>query len=124
MDVTPERFEQLVAEALDRLPKRYQRLIENIAVVIEDRSNRKPHGQFVTLGQYHGVPRIRRDGRDPLLPDRITFYRDDLAGIAKTETELTKQIEKTLWHEIGHHVGFSDPELRKLEQKRKPRNND
>jgi predicted Zn-dependent protease with MMP-like domain len=117
MDVSPERFEQLVARALDNLPDKYQRVLENVAVVIEESSDRPKSGNFLTLGRYQGVPRISRQGHNPTFPDRITFYREDLALLARTENDLKEQIKRTLWHEIGHHVGFSDAELRRLEKK-------
>jgi predicted Zn-dependent protease with MMP-like domain len=120
MIISEERFEELVAGALDRLPKKYRDLIEDVAVVIEDRSTSNRRNSF-TLGRYHGVPRLIRQGQEPTLPDQIIFYRDDLAALVRTEPELIEQIEKTLWHEIGHHLGFSDPELRRLEQQRKKR---
>ncbi len=118
MTLSPERFEALVAEALDALPKRYRDLLEDVAVVIEDRSAPELR-QRLTLGRYHGVPRLIRQGVDPLLPDHITLFRDDLLQVANSEAELRKEIEATLWHEIGHHLGFSDAELLRLERKKR-----
>lgn len=117
MDVSVEQFEKLVARALDELPDRYQRVLDNVAVVIEDSSGRDADSRCLTLGRYQGVPRISRQGHNPTFPDRITFYREDLSIVARTEAELFRQIQRTLWHEIGHHVGFSDAELRRLEKK-------
>ncbi|MFH0853661.1 MAG: metallopeptidase family protein [bacterium] len=119
--VTQERFEKLVAQALDQLPDKYQKHLENVSVVIMDGPDHlapRKHRSSRLLGRYHGVPRINRPGHDPVVPDQIILYRQEITSMVDSEEALIKQIKKTLWHEIGHYVGFSDPELRKLESRK------
>ena len=52
MDPVPRRaFERLVGDALDALPEELGRVMENVAVVVEDR-----HPSENLLGLYEGVP--------------------------------------------------------------------
>ena|SRR3989338_7802089 len=118
MQVTRERFEALVAEALDSLPRRFQKYLKNVAVVVDDvpPGTRNPNTRL--LGLYHGVPRLSRQGTEPLLPDKVILYQNEIQSICRTESELIEQIRQTVWHEVGHHFGFSDKELRRLEARR------
>ena len=55
IEVEPERFEEMVAEALDGLPQELGELMSNVAVVVEHRKG--PRG---LLGLYRGIPLTRR----------------------------------------------------------------
>jgi predicted Zn-dependent protease with MMP-like domain len=69
--VAPERFEELVSEALDGLPPRLGRMMRNVAVTVEH-----DQGPAGLLGLYRGVPLTRRTSNYAgVLPDRITIYR-------------------------------------------------
>src|ERR671918_2476376 len=74
IDVAPDRFEELVGEALDTIPDELARYMDNVAVLVEDGV---PHGRL--LGLYEGVPLTKRGewyGTGALtLPDRITIFR-------------------------------------------------
>lgn len=119
MHITREQFEALVAEALDSLPRRFQKYLKNVAVVVgaAPAGPRNPNTRL--LGLYHGVPRISRQGLEPMLPDKVTLYQSEIESICHTEAELVEQVRQTVWHEIGHHFGLADRELRKLEASRK-----
>ena len=68
VDVDPERFEGMVAEALDGLPPELGQLMSNVAITVEHRPG--PPG---LLGLYHGIPLTRRTtSYAGVLPDRIT----------------------------------------------------
>ncbi len=120
MQVTREQFEILVAEALDSLPRHFQKYLVNVAVIVEDAPSRPGRNSHL-LGLYHGVPRLSRQGIEPLLPDKVILYQNEIQSICRTEAELIEQIRQTVWHEVGHHFGFSDRELRRLEAGRAKR---
>lgn len=109
--VARERFEELVADALDSLPPELGRAMENVAVTVEDRC---PDGSL--LGLYQGVPLTKRGpmSYSGVTPDHITLYQDTICGLCRTEDEVTEQVRRTVVHEIGHHFGISDPRLREL----------
>jgi len=118
-----ERFEHLVEEAVDSLPKRFKKLIQNVAVIVEDyptRDTRRSVGarsRSNILGLYHGVPYRHRGpyyGNTP--PDVIVIYQKPIENICSTEDEVREQVRDVVIHEVGHYFGFSDGELREIER--------
>ena len=112
MRISLERFEELAFEeadhVLDQLPPDLRTEAESVVLEIEDRAE----GDRWLLGLYEGVPLVDRHVDGALLqPDRITLYHLTLQGLAHTETELRRQIRKTLIHELGHFFGFDEAEL-------------
>ncbi len=112
MRVSLERFDELAFEeaehVLAQLPPDLRVEAETVMLKIEDRAE----GERGLLGLYEGVPLVDRHIDSALLqPDRITIYRTPLQGLAYTETELRRQIRKTLIHELGHFFGFDEAEL-------------
>jgi predicted Zn-dependent protease with MMP-like domain len=109
IDIDPERFEKMVAEALDELPEELGSLMRNVAVLVEH--NQGPPG---LLGLYEGVPLTRRSQYSGVLPDRITIYRQAICADAWSEWDVEKQVRKTVIHEVAHHFGIGDERLREL----------
>ena len=110
MYVGPERFAELVGDALDALPAELGRLMENVAVVVDDQS--PPGGLF---GLYEGVPLTERaDYGGLVMPDRITVFRRAICAACRTEAEVVDQVRVTVVHEVAHHFGIDDPRLSEL----------
>lgn len=109
VSVSPERFEQMVADALDSLPPDLGRAMDNVAVVVGDKAEGRP-----LFGLYEGVPLIRRGTYAGAVPDRITIYQDTICERCTTEAEVVAQVRKTVIHEVGHHFGLSDARLKEL----------
>ena len=108
--IAPEKFEEMVATALDTLPEDLGKLMRNVAVTVEHGAG--PPG---LLGLYQGVPLTSRTtGYAGVLPDRITIYRRAICAICNTEGEVTEEVRRTVVHEVGHHFGISDHRLREL----------
>ena len=110
IDISPERFEDMVVTALDGLPDELGALMRNVAVVVE-------HGQGPPglLGLYEGVPLTSRSTHYAgVLPDRITIYRRAICALCWSESEVAEQVRKTVIHEVAHHFGISDDRLREL----------
>ena len=110
IDVPRERFEQLVADALDGIPDDLGRYMDNVAVFVEDVPP-DPH----LLGLYQGVPlTVRGTSYSAAMPDRISIYRRTICAISNSEQEVVEQVRRTVIHEVAHHFGISDPRLREL----------
>lgn len=107
------RFEKLVSEAFLSLPERIRRHVENVAIVVEKRPKR--HSSL--LGLYQGVPRNVWGRSSDILPDKITIYQEPLEKMASSPGELAEIVRHTVWHEVAHHFGFSEQEVRRLEAK-------
>jgi predicted Zn-dependent protease with MMP-like domain len=109
VDVTMERFESFVAEALDAIPDEFAAQVENVAFLIEEDSER---GDL--LGLYEGVPVTKRGTYGGAMPDRITIYKDPICRMCRTEDEVREQVRDTVVHELGHYFGLGDARLREL----------
>jgi predicted Zn-dependent protease with MMP-like domain len=113
VDVAPERFEELVADALDELPGPLMRAMDNVVVLVEPRHPDDPG----LLGLYEGVALTERTSDyGGVLPDRITLYREALVEMCADEDELRDEVAITVVHEIAHHFGISDERLRELDR--------
>ena len=110
IDVAPEKFEEMVAAALDSLPEDLGRLMRNVAVTVEDGPG--PPG---LLGLYQGIPLTSRGTNYAgALPDRITIYRLAICAICRTEADVAVEVRRTVVHEVAHHFGIGDARLREL----------
>ncbi len=110
IEVAPERFEEMVAAALDGLPAELGRLMSNVAVTVQHEPG--PPG---LLGLYQGIPLTSRTtGYAGVLPDRITIYRQAICAACASEEEVVAEVRRTVVHEVGHHFGITDARLREL----------
>jgi predicted Zn-dependent protease with MMP-like domain len=109
VQVTEERFGELVADALDSLPPRFTALMRNVAVTIDDGTD--PN----LLGLYHGVPLTERTSNySAVLPDQITIFRLAICARAATEDDVAAEVRATVVHEVGHYFGVGDARLHEL----------
>lgn len=110
IDIEPERFEEMVGNALDGLPEEFGKLMRNVAVIVEHRPG--PPG---LLGLYEGIPLTSRTTNYAgVLPDRITIFQQAICAIVWSESEVEQQVRKTVVHEVGHYFGISDERLEEL----------
>ena len=109
VDVSEERFEDLVGDALDGLPPEIAGMLDNVAVLVTDGHAGSP------LGLYEGVPLTARGQYGFMeLPDRVTIFRIPLCLMARDEAHLVQQVRITVVHEIGHHMGMDERRLHEL----------
>jgi predicted Zn-dependent protease with MMP-like domain len=98
-------FELIVAEALDRLPQEFQEVLRDVPVIVSQ------HGQeFRAYGHYYGDSVA--GGR---YEHRIVIYQDTLVRDFGWDPEvLGQQVERTVRHEVAHHLGWNEPGVRGL----------
>ena len=110
VDVPFERFEELVADALDGLPEDLGRRMDNVVVSVRDRPSIPG-----LLGLYEGVPLTARAEYGGLvLPDRITIFREPILRRCASEEDVVEQVRVTVVHEVAHHFGIDDDRLDEL----------
>ena len=98
-------FDLLVADAIDQLPQDFRDLLEDTPVVVSRRG--AEHGAY---GHYYGDT-VARDS----YPDRIIVYQDTLERDFGHDPEvLRSQVERTLRHELAHHLGWHEHGVREL----------
>ena len=110
IDVSRERFEELVSEALDTIPAELAREMRNIVVTVVD-DPPEPN----LLGLYTGIPLTERgDWYSGVLPDRIEIYRNPICRMCSSEEHVVDEVRITVVHEVGHHFGIDDDRLHEL----------
>jgi len=119
-------FEKLVKESILELPEKIRQKMDNLALCVEKRPTAEQlrktgirYGGFL-LGLYEGVPRTKWGrGFGMILPDKITIFQDSIEKFARTPEKIKKLVKTTVWHEIAHHFGFNEKQVRELERKRR-----
>jgi predicted Zn-dependent protease with MMP-like domain len=107
-------FEDLVSAALDGLPAEVRRLLENVAIVIEDEPTPEQlqdneMGPDETLyGLYEGVPGVVYGADWTVLPNKISLFRMPLEQDFPDPAELAREVRRTVVHELAHHAGIDD----------------
>ena len=98
-------FDLLVAEAIDELPLDFQRVLDDVPVVVSRRG-----AENRAYGHYFGGTVARDD-----YPDRIVLYQDTLERDFGWNSDLLReQVVRTLRHELAHHLGWNEPGVREL----------
>ena len=114
VDMSRERFEELVGEALDEVPVELLNVMNNVVILVEDEP---PDGGDDLLGLYEGIPLTARgDNYTGVLPDKITLFAGPLWREARgDEDRLRAAVRHTVAHEVAHHFGISDERLLEID---------
>jgi predicted Zn-dependent protease with MMP-like domain len=118
-----EKFEELVAQAIETLPQEFIDRLENVVVVTEDYPSPAQltraglrHGHTL-LGLYEGVPLTRRGRHYGLVPpDKITIFQKPIEARCRDNAEITAEVQRVVQHEIAHHFGIGDARLEQIER--------
>jgi len=122
--LTREQFEQLVKEGIDSIDEKFLQRLKNVEIIIEDDptpfqiEKLKLRGALL-FGLYEGVPQIKREGYGQVLPDKITIFKNSIEQVYPDPEDIKKAVRDTVWHEIAHHFGMDEKQVREAERKRK-----
>ena len=117
-----QSFENAAHEIFETLPPYFRERLENVYVVVEDSPSpelvrrMKLRASTTLLGLYEGVPMNRRGisyGSYAILPDRITLFRENILRVVEGDERIRGKIREVLIHEIGHHFGMTEDEIRR-----------
>ena len=115
---------QAIADrALDDIPDRLRRHLDGVAILIEEFPDAETEAEmglespFDLLGLYHGVSLDHKSvSATPEDVDRILLYRRPLLDFwCESGESLEAIVRNTIIHEVGHHFGFSDDDMDRLE---------
>ena len=110
-----KEFDAIVENALRLIPTRFRKRMRNVAIVVEAESPR--HG---LLGLYQGRPLAQRSVFEGFaMPDKITIYQGPHERMSRTRAELEQNVADTVWHEIAHHFGMDERQVRAAERRRR-----
>jgi predicted Zn-dependent protease with MMP-like domain len=118
-------FDALVEAAFRRIPARFRRRMQNVAVIVEPEpsasqlaAGRVPRGDTL-LGLYEGRPLPVRSSFEAFsMPDRITLFQGPIERAARGPADVPRVIADTLWHEIAHYFGMDERQVRAAERRR------
>ena len=115
--LTDGEFDRCVQEAIDVLPPEFQEELETVSILVQDlpdddsmRAVDPPDPEL--LGLFSGPSHMDQlAGGPPDLPPTITLYRRNLERLASDPHHLMDEIVTTLYHEIGHYLGWDEDEV-------------
>ena len=116
-------IEALARRALDTIPRRLKPHLGPLVIRVEefpDEETEEAMGlesPFDILGLYRGVALPRQSVMAPTLePELIFLYRRPILDYwCETGDDLYAVVRHVLIHEIGHHFGFSDEDMTRIE---------
>jgi len=118
-----ERFEWLVAKAAADLPDEFRERMDNIDIVVQDEPTSSQLAEAglkrgeTLLGLYEGVPLTRRSRSYGMVPpDKITIFQRPIEARCHSDTEIHREVQRVVKHEIAHHFGIGDARLNQLER--------
>lgn len=117
--LSSEAFAKLVQQAIADLPSPYAKLMESIAVVVEEEPPQEVLDDLELedggdlLGLYQGqslaADSFFRSGGD--CPPQISIYRGPILRLCESPEEVVQEVYDTVVHELGHHVGLDDDDM-------------
>lgn len=127
ISLSQEKFEKIVDNAVAEVPKKFLEKLNNVAVVVQDypyidqlrklgvnpEKNSGTQRPFLLLGLYHGVPQTKRWGGGVFFPDKITIFKRPIEYLSNSEEDVRRIVINTVKHEIAHHFGMSESDIRK-----------
>ena len=117
VEMSPERFEELVADALDEIPEEFASQLLNLVFLVEDEPSvdqlKESEGEDL-LGLYEGVALTDGDFFGYAEPNRIWIFRGPTLRMCASVPEVIEEVGVTVIHEIAHHFGIDDERLAEL----------
>lgn len=116
-------LDRLARQEFERLPEVLAQPARGVVIRIEDFPDRETEEEmelespFDLLGLYRGVDLLHKSVSDPLPSlDMIFLYRRPILDYwCESGEDLSAILRHVLIHEIGHHFGFSDEAMARIE---------
>lgn len=128
MKISDQEFNDIIAEAMDRLPQKYIKGLNNVLITYEDEPSPEQRTKLhlrcneTLYGLYEGIPVTKRPAANSILgsnlmtlPDKITIFKNPITANARSIDDVKKQVTHTLWHEIAHYYGLDHDRIHKIE---------
>jgi predicted Zn-dependent protease with MMP-like domain len=118
-----EEIEALAERALATIPRRLREQLGPLVIRVDDFPDEETEAAmelespFDILGLYRGVALPRKSVSDTRAePDMVFLYRRPILDYwCETGDDLAAVVRHVLIHEIGHHLGFSDEDMERIE---------
>jgi predicted Zn-dependent protease with MMP-like domain len=115
-------FDREVRQAARRLPRQFRKHLERLPVIVQELPSVElgRDGEQVLdpdlLGLFDGVPLPETSTLEggALRPNYIYLFQRNLERFARDREDLVEQISVTLYHELGHYLGFEEEDMDEL----------
>ena len=122
MKLNPKEFDRAVRRAFNRLPAEIRERMDNVVLVVKKRPTREMLEEMgyppdePLLGLYEGASLQEHSffAPPPLHPDTIYIFQEPLEEMCESLSELEREIEITVVHEVAHFLGISEERLEEL----------
>jgi len=114
LEISREKFEQIVRSAMADLPEKFKNRLNNVAIFVEDEPTEEQLKKIglrrgdILFGLFEGYAQGKKLNFGPVLPDRITIFRKAVLSQSSNQAELKAKIIATVRHEIAHHFGSDE----------------
>ena len=120
-----DEFDREVQEAVGALPPQFQGYLDQVPVIVQElpdaafaRSDANTDADILSpdmLGLFDGTPIVdEADSEVSAGPSKIYLFQRNLERMATGRENLVEQIRITLWHELGHYLGFEEDDMGRL----------
>ena len=120
------KFEKIVKKGIKAIPERFLQKLNNMAIVIGDeptpaqKKKLNIRSNWTLFGLYEGIPQLSRGANySAALHDKITIFQKPIEAAARDEENIKEIVKNTVWHEIAHHFGMNEVQVRQAETKRR-----
>lgn len=122
LEISDEKFAQLVKRAYEQIPKYFHQQMDNLAIRIEQQASpeqmRHLQTSMALLGLFEGTPKtVWGQGSTGAQPSKITLFQEPIRNSVNTEQELEHTILEVLMHEVAHYFGYDDDDMALLDEK-------
>jgi len=124
--ISRDNFEKIVSAGISAIPERFLKLLDNVVIVVEDqpspmqKEKLKLRSGWTLFGLYEGIPLAKRGNHyTSVVPDKITIFQKPIEQAARNEKDMEAIVKNTVWHEIAHHFGLDEKEVRDADLRRK-----
>ena len=122
-----KRFDEILEQVLAKLPDAVHTILDEVPLIVEDHPSPevmkemdvRAHDEL--CGLHDGIPLTEPEHRSwRSRPEGILIFRAGIMSMARkadrriSRSELRRQIRITILHEVGHHYGLSEEDLKEL----------
>lgn len=118
IELSDNEFEKIVGEAIDAIPEKYFKHIENVVFTVENEPSAEQRHKFhlvngrTLYGLYEGIPLTARGTNySHVLPDKITIFKHPIEFTSHNIDDVREQVRHTVWHEVAHYFGLGHDQI-------------
>jgi len=111
----------VIEDAMNSIPEGFSQYLREVVIDVEEMPDEVTCRELrlrdprTLLGLYRGTPLTQRHVEAPYrFPERIVIYQQNIERICRTREQMVDQIRRTVLHEVGHHFGLNERQLREL----------